>query len=124
MRFVDLQNQVHDSMVGQYQETKLELFARALIQIKENLSIPLTAHGRTYVIRCDCKVGYNLKKMEDIVLTVPLEEVVKQLKEVVEKLKVKKAEPINLEKAIEETHEQEELDEIFKKLEEEEYYAY
>jgi DNA polymerase I-like protein with 3'-5' exonuclease and polymerase domains len=108
MRPVDMLNQVHDSLEGQYPLDNLEGYAKALINMKDNLDVPLKIHGREFVIRTDCKVGFNLKKMSTINLDCSEDEVVQQLRDYVAKNHhtMKCVEAIKIEDVIEETLEQ------------------
>lgn len=54
-------NQVHDAMYLQYNmlEGNVEHMASTLRSIVHNLEVPLTFHGRTFIIPADAKAGYN-----------------------------------------------------------------
>ena len=120
MRPVDLFSQVHDSVKGQYPDTELRNFAKALKQMQLDLDIPLKANGRTYVIKTDAKVGYNLKKMETVPLYGTEEEIYLKLLEIKKKLKPLKETKPEIENAIQEALEQEEEDLLLEKLQKEE----
>lgn len=109
---VDMLNQVHDSLEGQYPLSNLRGMSKALIQMRDNLDIPLVANGRTFIIRTDCKVGFDLKNMSEINLDCSAEEVESQLiqyvKDYREKIMLKLSDAlisseIDIESLIEET---------------------
>lgn len=123
MRDVDIFNQVHDSIKGQYpdNEESLRNFAKALKQMQRNLDIPLKANGKTYTIRTDGKVGYNLKKMKPIPLYGTEEEIYQALIEIKKELKPLKKSLPSLPEVVEEALFQEEEDEIQKRIQGKEY---
>jgi len=72
MRPQEILNQVHDNLLFQYPirtEEEIENFAHCIMRTKGNLDIPLTANGRTFVIKTDGKIGFNGKIMEKIDLS-------------------------------------------------------
>jgi DNA polymerase I-like protein with 3'-5' exonuclease and polymerase domains/uracil-DNA glycosylase len=66
LRSWDLLNQVHDSMVFQYPADKVADLVKTIKQIQINLDPKLYANGREFVIKTDCKIGLNCKKLYDI----------------------------------------------------------
>jgi DNA polymerase-1 len=66
LRSWDLLNQVHDSMVFQYPVDRAADLVKTIKQIQINLDPKLYANGREFVIKTDCKIGLNCKKLYDI----------------------------------------------------------
>lgn len=89
MRPQEILNQVHDNMLFQYPirtEEEIENFVRCIMRTKDNLDIPLTANGRTFVIKTDGKIGFNGKHMEKIKLD-SFEECLASVKAAIAKLR-------------------------------------
>jgi hypothetical protein len=66
LRKWDLLNQVHDSMVFQYPLDDLAGLAATLVQIRKNLEPVLYSNGRQFLVKSDCKIGLNCKKLYPI----------------------------------------------------------
>lgn len=66
LRKWDLLNQVHDSMVFQYPIEDVPNMVKTIKQIQANLDPVLYASGRQFIIKTDCKIGLNCKKLFDI----------------------------------------------------------
>lgn len=63
LRSWDLLNQVHDSMVFQYPIDKIPDLVKTIKQIQRNLDPVLKCNGRQFIIKTDCKIGLNCKKL-------------------------------------------------------------
>jgi DNA polymerase I-like protein with 3'-5' exonuclease and polymerase domains len=71
MKPQELLNQVHDSLLFQYPittEEEIINFTHCILRTTKNLTIPMTANGRTFNVRTDGKIGFNGKKMEKIII--------------------------------------------------------
>jgi len=69
--YVDLINQVHDSLVFQYPIREgIVSLAHVLYEIKKSLESPIKWGVRTFSIPVEIKVGLNLKDMTDVTPTV------------------------------------------------------
>jgi len=84
LRKWDLLNQVHDSMVFQYPLDDLEGLAKTIKQIQKNLDPKLYCNGRQFVIKTDCKIGLNCKDLFGVDLYANEENLIAQLKSVIE----------------------------------------
>jgi DNA polymerase I-like protein with 3'-5' exonuclease and polymerase domains len=75
----DLLNQVHDSMVFQYRvfdiledgtkvinKDQVEKLAKTIEFVQRSLDVKLYANGREFIIKTDCKIGLNCKKLMGI----------------------------------------------------------
>jgi hypothetical protein len=95
LRKWDLLNQVHDSMVFQYPMDDIEGLAKTIKQIQRNLDPKLYCNGREFVIKTDCKIGLNCKDLFGVDLYAEEENLVSQLKSVIE-TKLKKPIPTQI----------------------------
>lgn len=84
LRKWDLLNQVHDSMVFQYPLNDIEGLAKTIKQIQKNLDPKLYCNGRQFVIKTDCKIGLNCKDLFGVDLYADEENLIAQLKSVIE----------------------------------------
>jgi DNA polymerase-1 len=66
LRAWDLLNQVHDSMVFQYPMDQVEGLVKTIKQIQTNLDPVLKVNGREFIVKTDCKIGLNCKKLYGI----------------------------------------------------------
>jgi DNA polymerase I-like protein with 3'-5' exonuclease and polymerase domains/uracil-DNA glycosylase len=66
LRKWDLLNQVHDSMVFQYPIDSVPDLVKTIKQIQKNLDPKLYANGREFIVKTDCKIGLNCKKLYGI----------------------------------------------------------
>lgn len=116
MKAKDLLNQVHDSELwqarylnekGEIDEGLLLNYAKIIKRSVENLDIPMYSGGRSFVVKSDCKVGFNAKNMENINCYASETEIVEQLKKAIAKLSQEKPKPIA--EVIEEVELEEEL---------------
>lgn len=83
LRAWDLLNQVHDSMVFQYPIDKISGLAKTIKQIQLNLDPVLYAGGRNFIVKTDCKIGLNCKKLYPIDIYASQEDMEKQLSETI-----------------------------------------
>lgn len=101
LRKWDLLNQVHDSMVFQYPLDDIEGLAKTIKQVQKNLEPKLYCNGRQFVIKTDCKIGLNCKDLYSVDLYAEEENLITQLKSVIEtKLKSKQKTNIDIEEEI------------------------
>jgi DNA polymerase I-like protein with 3'-5' exonuclease and polymerase domains/uracil-DNA glycosylase len=90
MRPQEILNQVHDNLLFQYPirtEEEVINFTHCILRTAKNLNIPLTANGRTFVIRTDGKVGFNGKKMEKIDIENGFDACLESVKKAITKLR-------------------------------------
>ncbi len=83
LRKWDLLNQVHDSMVFQYPIDDLDGLAKTIKQIQKNLDPKLYANGREFIIKTDCKIGLNCKKLYGVDIYADQESMVNELRSIV-----------------------------------------
>jgi len=83
LRDWDLLNQVHDSMVFQYPIEQIDNLAKTIKQIQKNMDPKLTVNGREFIIKTDCKIGFNCKDLFNIDLYADESDMVAQLRSVI-----------------------------------------
>jgi uracil-DNA glycosylase family 4 len=86
-KYLELQNQVHDSLVFQLPiSIGWEAHGEIINNIKESLEITLNCKGREFIIPVACKLGYNLYDVKEIKLT-NQEDVGQEIERAIEELK-------------------------------------
>lgn len=108
LRSWDLLNQVHDSMVFQYPIDKVDDLVKTIKQIQLNLDPVLYANGRQFIIKTDCKIGLNCKKLFGVDIYADADQMKSEIQEII-KTKLTHNEPTKIE--LEEDDEEETLDE-------------
>lgn len=89
-RYVELLNQIHDSIIFQVPlSIPLSEHAKYLALIRDSLESPLHWRGTTFNIPVDIEVGYNLGNTEEIDVSggISVEQITKNLKDGLERLK-------------------------------------